>query len=176
MRTKNMIECAIFAALLCVFCIMTIPIGPVPVSMAYFAVMFTAVVLGARKGMVAVAVYILIGIAGLPVFSGFRSGLGVIAGPTGGYLWSYIIMALFIGAFTRKVSEKRFWAVVKIFCVCVVGIAIGYCFGTAQFMLAQRVGVIEAVTICVLPFVPFDIVKAAVAAYAGYEVRRRVKV
>lgn len=176
MKTKAMIECAVFAAVLCVFCVMTVPIGPVPISMAYFAVMFTAVVLGAKKGAAAVAVYILLGAAGLPVFSGFRSGFGVLLGPTGGYLWAYIIMALFIGAFTRRLPEKRLAAVVKIFCVCVIGIAVGYLAGTVQFMLVQRVGAAEAVTMCVLPFVPFDIAKAAAAAYAGYEIRRRVKV
>ena len=100
MKVKTMVICAIFAAILCVFSVLTIPIGPVPISMGILGVMLTAIILGPKKGTIAVIVYILLGAVGLPIFSGFKGGFQVLLGPTGGYIWSYIIVALFIGFLT----------------------------------------------------------------------------
>ena len=86
MKTKTIAVCAIFAAIMCVFSVITVPIGPVPVTLGFFGVMITSVILGARRGAVSVAVFILMGAVGLPVFSGFKGGFEVLLGPTGGCL------------------------------------------------------------------------------------------
>ena len=86
MKTKTIVICAIFAALMCVFSVITVPTGIIPVTLGTLGIMLTAVILGSKKGAVSVAVFILLGIVGLPVFSGFKGGIQVIFGPTGGYI------------------------------------------------------------------------------------------
>lgn len=88
MKTKSklssMLQCSLFAALLCVLSPLTIPVGAVPVSLGIFAVLLCSSVLGMRRSLVAVLVYIALGAVGLPVFAGWQGGFGVLAGPTGG--------------------------------------------------------------------------------------------
>lgn len=171
MKTKTMVLCAIFAAILCVFSVLTIPIGPVPISMGIFGVMLTAIILGPKRGTISVIVYILLGAVGLPIFSGFKGGFQVLFGPTGGYIWSYIIVALFIGLLTSAQLKNKWLTLIKIFIVCIAGIIICYAAGTVQFMLVQQTDLAKALTLCVIPFIPFDIIKALLAAYLGYTIR-----
>lgn len=171
MKTKDMIVCAIFAAILCVFSSMTIPIGAVPISMGVFGVVLTSCILDKKRSVIAVAVYILLGAAGMPVFSGFKGGLGVIAGPTGGYITSYILMALFIGYFTERLPSNKAASVAKMAAVSFGGIVICYFFGTLQFMFVAHKSFAQSLAICVYPFIPFDIVKSIVGAAVSYAVR-----
>lgn len=175
MKTKDMVLCAVFAAILCVLSVITVPIGPVPITLGYLGVMLTAVVLGPKKGVISVAVYIALGCIGLPVFSGFKGGFGVLLGPTGGYAWSYIIMAFVIGLMTKKLFQKKWLAAMQIFIACSVGGAISYAAGTAQFMAVMDTGLGEAMAMCVIPFIPFDIGKAVVTAIIGLTVCERTK-
>ncbi|MCI8405354.1 MAG: biotin transporter BioY [Clostridia bacterium] len=173
MKTKTMVICAVFAAVMCVFCVMTIPIGPVPISMATFIVTLTAIILGPKKGTVSVLIYILLGAVGLPVFSGFKGGIQILFGPTGGYIWSYIFMTLFIGALTQKYGTNKIITLIRIFIISLIGIIIiCYGIGTIQFMAVQKVDFAKAFAACAAPFIVFDIIKAAVASYLGYVVRK----
>lgn len=175
MKVKTMVICAIFAAILCVFSALTIPIGPVPISMGILGVMLTAIILGPKKGTIAVIVYILLGAVGLPIFSGFKGGFQVLLGPTGGYIWSYIIVALFIGFLTIRQQKNKWLTMLKIFIVCLIGIVICYAAGTVQFMFVQKADLAKALTLCVIPFIPFDILKALIASYLGYTVKTALK-
>ena len=107
MKTKDMVLTGVFAAVICVFAPFTIPIGAVPISLATFAVYLAAAVLGTKKGTLAVLIYILIGMAGVPVFSGFAGGIGKILGVTGGYIIGYIPCAFAIGVFTERFGGKN---------------------------------------------------------------------
>ena len=171
MKTKDLIICAVFAAVLCVFSVMTIPIGVIPISMGVFGVILTSCILGWKKGTISVIVYILLGAVGLPIFSGFKGGIAVLAGPTGGYIWSYTLMALFIGFFTAKLPRNKPLAVVKLSVISFIGVIICYLFGTLQFMLVAHKTFVQAVTVCVYPFIPFDIVKSVVGGGIAYAVR-----
>lgn len=175
MNTKTIVICAIFAAILCVFSVMTIPIGPVPISMGIFGVMLTAVMLGIKKGTISVVVYILLGAVGLPIFSGFKGGFQVLIGATGGYIWSYILVALLIGLITLKLPKNKWLAMLQILIACLLGIVVCYAAGTIQFMAVQDAELAYAVSVCVLPFIPFDIIKALVAAYLGYTISEALK-
>lgn len=167
-----MLICAIFSAILCVFSIITIPIGPVPITLATFGIMLCAVILGPKKGAVSVLVYILLGAVGLPVYSGFKGGFQVLFGLTGGYLWSYVFTALIIGIMTKHLPEKKLSSIAKIFAACVVGMTVCYTLGTAQFMLVQKSSdLMAALAVCVIPFIVFDLIKAAAASYIGFTVR-----
>ncbi len=175
MKTRDMVLCAVFAAVLCVCAVITIPIGPVPITLGTLGVMLAASALGAKKGTIAVIVYILLGAVGLPVFSGFKGGLQVIAGPTGGYITAYILTSLFIGIFTKKPEGKKLLAMGRTALCCFIGVIICYFFGTLQFMLVQKTGFAESLGLCVLPFIPFDALKAVLAGYLSYPLRRALR-
>lgn len=175
MKTKNLALCAVFAAIMAVLAVVTIPIGPVPVTLGVLGVMLTAVIIGPKKGTVSVLVYILIGAIGLPVFSGFKGGFGVLLGPTGGYIWSYILMALLIGALTVKLPENSKLAMLKIFAACILGVVVCYAAGTAQFMAVQKTTLAESLAMCVIPFIPFDVAKAVITAIGGFKLSRTLK-
>ncbi|HJC25529.1 MAG TPA: biotin transporter BioY [Candidatus Eisenbergiella merdavium] len=97
--TKTMIIIAMFAAVIAVLAQIAIPLpSGVPVTLQTFAVALTAVVLGARLGSLSTLIYILLGAAGAPVFTGFNGGLGAIVGKTGGFIWGFLFLAFFTGA------------------------------------------------------------------------------
>ena len=172
MKTKTIIVCALFAALMCVFSVMSVPIGPVPISMGLFGIMLAAGVLGLKRGTISVAVFILIGAAGIPVFTGFRGGVALLVGPTGGYIWSYVPMTALIGLLTLDPPRNKYRNMLRFFLAFLAGTVLCYAMGTAQFMYVQSVGLKAALAACVLPFIPFDILKAAAAAYLSYIIRR----
>ena len=92
-KTMQMAEMALMSAVLCVISPFTIPVpaSPVPLSLALFGVYLSAMLLGVKKGTLSVLIYLLLGSVGLPVFSGFSGGIGMLAGPTGGYLIGYLV-------------------------------------------------------------------------------------
>ena len=97
---------SLFTAIICVCSWLSIPMG-VPVSLQTFAVFTAAAVLGAKKSVISVVIYILLGLAGVPVFTGFRSGAAVVTGPTGGYLLGFVFAAIIIGTMTKKLPQKN---------------------------------------------------------------------
>lgn len=170
MKTKTMLSCALFAAFICVFSVVTIPVGTVPVTLSTFAVMLCALVLGVKRGTISILIYIFIGAIGIPVFSGCRGGLGILFGPTGGYIWSYAFMALIIGGFAKK-NRTIFKKIIA----CILGIIICYVFGTVQFVLVQKTDVLSAIVLCVVPFVVLDVLKAVAASYVSYKILKLLK-
>ena len=99
---KNMVLMALFIAVTCVLAPLSIPIGPVPISLTNFVIYFELYFLGWKRGLISYVVYLLLGMVGLPVFSGFAGGVGKLAGPTGGYLIGFILMTLVCGLFIEK--------------------------------------------------------------------------
>jgi biotin transport system substrate-specific component len=96
--------CALFAALtaICSQIMIPLPFTPVPINLAYLAVLVCGGALGPKKGAIAMTVYVLLGAIGVPVFHGLTGGLGVLAGPTGGYIIGYIPMALVMGLLAKR--------------------------------------------------------------------------
>lgn len=174
-KIYTMTECAIFAALLCIFSPITIPIGPIPVSMGIFAVMLTGIILGWKKGVLSVLVYLLIGLCGVPLFSGGKSGLAAFLGPTGGYIWSYIIMVMVIGFLSQKDYRNKLLSFLVPFAATILGVILCYVFGTIQFMYVADYSLAEALAVCVYPFIPLDLLKALCAVLLGISVRRGLK-
>ena len=97
MKVKDMTLTAVMAALVCIAGPLTVPAGPIPLSLATFAVYLAGAVLGKKRGTLSVALYLLIGIIGVPVFSGFSGGFQKLAGVTGGYLAGYLPCAFLSG-------------------------------------------------------------------------------
>jgi biotin transport system substrate-specific component len=173
--TKEMTLSAIFAAVIAVFSVITIPIGVVPVTLGVFGVLFVSVVLGGKASIVSVLVFILVGAVGLPVFSGLKGGAGVILGPTGGYITSYIFMALITGAVSQKLGKRcDALSFALRFAACIVSLLVCYLLGTLQFMLITSKSFNEALSLCVYPFVIFDIIKCTLAVLLGEQLRKRI--
>lgn len=160
-KTYSMIVIALFAALTAVFSQISIPIGPVPINLALFAVFTAGGLLGIGRAVMSQLIYLLVGMVGVPVFSGFRGGFAVLAGPTGGYIIGYIIAAFAIALMLKLLGKKIYTVVLSI----IVGIALCYAFGTAWFVVSTGTGILEALMICVVPFLVGDAAKTLAATF-----------
>ena len=174
-RVLFLVQSALLAAILCILSPLAIPIGPIPITLGVFAVMLTGVVLDWRRASVAVLVYLLLGLIGLPVFSGGNSGPGVIVGPTGGYLWAYLPMAALIAGVGGKPRDREFAEDMRVFAACLLSMVVLYVLGTFQFTLIAGSDWSHALAVCVYPFLALDIGKAACAALLGVRIRRRLR-
>lgn len=160
-KTYSMIITALFAALTAVFSQIAIPIGPVPVNLALLAVMTAGGLLGMGRAVMSQLIYLLVGAVGVPVFSGFRGGFAVLAGPTGGYIIGYIFAAFAIALLLKLFGKKIHTVVLSI----IAGIVLCYAFGTAWFVISTGTGILEALMVCVVPFLIGDAAKTIVAAF-----------
>ena len=158
LKIHDMVLCSLFAAVCCVLSTVTIPIGAVPVGFGILAVVFTAAVLGPVRGFISVAVYLMLGLF-LPLFSGGQNGFSAYPSHTGGYIWSYLLVALAVGALTRIKLKNKVLEAVMYSVFCFAGILICYVCGTAQFMLVTGYDLQSSLAACIYPFVLFDIAK-----------------
>lgn len=158
---------ALMTALMCILGPMSIPIGAVPISLTNFVIYLTIYLLGTKLGTISYCIYLLIGMAGLPVFSGYSGGLGKLAGPTGGYLVGFIFMAILSGIFIQKYHGKTLFSILGM----VLGTLVAYFFGTVWFILEAKCTILYALTVCVFPFLIGDAVKILVASKIGPLIR-----
>ena len=166
--TSALTAAAMMAAVLCVLGPLSVPVGPVPVAMANFGVSLAAWLLGPRYGALSVAAYLLLGAVGAPVFAGAGAGAAVLFGPTGGYLIGYLAQALIGGWAVERSGSRVLWSGLGL----AAGVAVSYAFGTAWFILQMGCTLPYALTVCVLPFIPFDAAKVALASVLGSILRR----
>ena len=133
--------------------------------MQTFAVFLSVGMLGGRNGTLAVLVYLLLGAAGLPVFSGFTGGIGHMLGPTGGYMVGFVFSALVMWLMERLMGRSRKTLVLSM----IAGILVCYAFGTAWFIIVYTrnsgsIGIMTALTWCVIPYIIPDALKIMFAA------------
>lgn len=168
-KLKDICICALFSALLCICSVVKIPIGTVPVTLATFGVMLLSLVLGSKKASLCIAVYILLGLFGLPVFSGGSASAFI--GPTGGYIWSYLFMPFIINFFVSK-SKKSYFAGSAAGC----GLALIFCYicGILQYAFCTSTNLLLAVPVCILPFLPADILKLVCALILSKRIKKAV--
>ncbi len=167
LNTATMTRVALMAAVTAVAAQITIPLpfSPVPFTMQVLAVLLSGMLLGARNGALSQIVYVLVGAVGAPVFAGFSGGLGVILGPTGGYLLSYPLAAALAGlAAGAAVRASRRRALVACFMWGCAGLAVIYAVGAAWLSAVAGLPPLAALAQGVLPFVPLDLVKTALSA------------
>ena len=163
----EMTKVALMTALLCVIAPHTIilPVSPVGITLGSFLVYLAGALLGPYLGSLSVLLYLLLGFAGLPVFSGYASGAAKLLGPTGGYLIGFIPCAFVIGMFMKK-YKKGIQGILMIVLGVVVGTLVLYTFGTIWFLVVYTKGITlkDALAKCVIPFLPLDTVKIIVSA------------
>ena len=165
---RSMMLVSLMTAICCILAPISIPIGPVPISLSVMAVLFCAYILEPWLGSLTVALYILIGLVGLPVFSGYAGGPAKLFGPTGGYILGYLPLVFITGLFVRKWKNTWFLQLLGMF----LGLALCYITGTTWFMLLTKMSLAEALALCVYPFIAFDLVKIVTAFFLGNTITR----
>ncbi len=170
MKTKDMTIVAVLAAFICVCAPWAIPVGPIPITLATFAVYVVSSTTNWKYGVFSVLLYVLIGAVGLPVFSGFGGGIGKITGVTGGFLIGYIPCSIVTGLVIDRFPHAK-WAYPA-------GMALGtvlcYAFGLAWFIFLTGNTLYSSFLVCVVPFLPGDAIKIAVASLAAYPLRKKL--
>ena len=178
LRTLDMAYIALFAVLMAVCAWITVPL-PKPLvqfTLQTFAMFMALTTLEGRRGLYAMVVYLLLGAVGVPVFSGFRGGLGVLLDTTGGYIIGFAAAALVYWLLTAKLGDSL---PVKI-AACVLGLAVCYAFGTAWFLVLYArttgpIGVTTALSWCVLPYIVPDLLKLALAVVLSGRIKKFLK-
>lgn len=172
--TKELVLTALFAAIIAICAWTSIPIGAVPITLHTFGVFCALNLLGGKNGTFSFIAYLLIGIVGLPVFSGFKSGIGVVLGPTGGYLIGYLLLCLIYWGGTAFISSKLTFRIILM----TIGLMVCYLFGTLWFVYIYSKGNItfySALKVCVIPFVPFDLIKLVLAVIITDRIKKSIK-
>lgn len=147
-RTKQMVLIALMTAVTCVLGPLSIPLpfSPVPISLTNFAIFLAIFVLGMKSGTISFIIYLLLGAVGVPVFSSFRGGFQVLAGPTGGYLIGFIFLALIMGFALEHFDRKLVPTIIGM----IIGMAVCYAFGTVwlanMLSLSFKEGLMMGVT------------------------------
>ena len=162
---------ALFTALISICSQIVIPLSVIPVNLALFAVYISGAVLGEYYGALSVITYILIGMAGLPVFAGFKGGIGIILGPTGGYIIGYIFTVFVSGLIIHADRDKIILYPLGMG----AGLIICYLFGTLWYSIAYGVSFISAVAVCVVPFLIGDILKIILASFLSFKLNGILK-
>lgn len=158
---------ALMAAVTCILAPLSIPIGPIPISLTNLVVYFTVYVIGLKAGTCSYCLYVLLGVVGLPVFSGYVGGPAKIAGPTGGYIVGFVLMALIGGYVIEKTNRNM----VLVIIAWIVGTMVDYALGTEWFAYVQHCTVGYALKVCVYPFIVFDLIKIVAATFLAKAVR-----
>lgn len=169
------VQIALIGVMTAVTCILgplsiPLPVSPVPISFTNLAVYITLYVLGVKTGTISYLVYLLIGLVGAPVFSGFTGGPAKLAGPTGGYLIGFIFMALIAGFFIDKFPKKYLIHILGM----VIGTAVCYLFGTVWLCFQMKLTFIQGLWAGVIPYLPGDAAKIIIAVILGPVLRKAV--
>ncbi|MEN6420601.1 MAG: biotin transporter BioY [Smithella sp.] len=170
---KGLVYAALFGSLTAAGAFIVVPLPPVPMTAQTFFLNVAAILLGGPLAAVSQCIYVMLGVVGIPVFAGGKAGLGVLFGPTGGYLLGFIIAAFAIGLVNRmKKSAGFFWYIFSMF----IGMLIIYLLGSLQLSLVAKMSLKKAFAVGVLPFIPGDIIKILLAAIVSSRFKGRVKV
>ena len=173
-KTYDIVYIAVFAVIMAICSWISIP-TTVPFTLQTFGVFIAVGILGGKRGTLAVLIYIILGAIGVPVFSGFTGGVGILVGTTGGYIIGFLFSALVMWLM-EKIPGKR--SVIQVISM-IVGLIVCYAFGTAWFMIVYSrangaVGLAAVLGWCVIPFIIPDLVKIALAFVLSRRVRKLV--
>jgi biotin transport system substrate-specific component len=165
LNVAMMTRVALMAAVTAIAAQITVPIEPVPFTFQVLAVILSGLLLGPRYGALAQAIYVLVGAVGVPVFAGFRGGLGIVFGDTGGYLLAYPLAAAVAGLAAPAVAndQRRRALLAALLCGC-AALAVIYAIGATWLSVIAGLSPAAALATGVLPFVVFDLIKVVVAA------------
>lgn len=172
MNIKKIVLVGMFAALLAIISPFQIivPFSPVPITLQVVGVTLAASILGSKLGSLSVIIYTILGVVGLPVFAGFKSGLPTLVGPTGGYIIGFIVSAYIIGKLVELKAEISFPYMLM---VNILGILVGvYLIGTIQLSFVYTHSITKALAAGVIPYIIPEIIKLIFSSILIVQVRR----
>ena len=171
LKTRHMILSGLFAAITALLAQISIPLpfSPVPITGQTFAVFLTGAVLGGRWGALSMLLYIFLGAIGLPVFHNAQGGLHIVLGPTGGYLWGFVLGSYLMGKITEKWSS--YLAIVLGMFLCMAAYLL---LGTIQLSFIAGLDLRQGLLLGAVPFLPLDIVKIFAAGALSFSIRQRL--
>lgn len=170
-KAQTLTFIALSTAITCILGPLSIPIGPVPISLTILAIFISVYAIGLKRGMVSLLLYMLIGFVGIPVFSNFKGGFNVLIGPTGGYIVGFVFVVLCTGFAIDHYEDKVYMHIIGM----AVGTILCYILGTSWLAYQGNMTFWEALLAGVIPFVWADAIKIAVAAIAGPRLRKALK-
>lgn len=182
--TYDLILSALGAALIAVGAMISLTVMAVPFTLQTLMIFAVLMTIGGKRGLISIVCYILLGAVGIPVFAGFKGGLAVLLGPTGGFILGFIVMGIVYLLLAEKVfdaeEKTRGKRIALKAAACVLSLVVLYAFGTVWFMVVYAspsgpVGVWGALTMCVIPFIIPDLVKLGAAVAVSEACRRVIK-
>jgi biotin transport system substrate-specific component len=165
---RSLVYAAMFAALTGVGAFFSIPLYPVPITLQNLFTTLSGLLLGAYAGALSQIAYILVGLSGLPVFSGGKAGLGVLLGPTGGYLIGFVLGAFTMGKLAAMRKKPAVWWLLF---SALAGHVVIYGAGTTWLSLVAHISLKKALAVGLLPFIPGDTLKCVAAALIARKIR-----
>ena len=172
MKTTDLTRIALMTAVLCILAPISIPVpvSSIAMSLATFAIYLMAYILKPRQSLAAIGLYLLLGAAGLPVFSGYMAGISRFAAPGGGYLMGYLFLAGISSLFIHRSTKIP---------VQMTGILLGtlamYSIGTYWLAVSTGISFLDALPAGMLTFLPFDLFKIILATYIGRKIQLHIK-
>lgn len=173
LSTKDITQIGMFTALTAIGAFISIPVGPVPITLQSFFVLLSGIFLGSRKAMYSQISYLLLGLAGLPIFANFTGGLQAIFKPSFGFLIGYVIVAYLVGKITESKSNTIKNLSISMFLGTAVLYMIGipYMYYILNIMLDKSFSIIQILKMGMFMFIPGDTIKAIFAIYIGKKIK-----
>jgi biotin transport system substrate-specific component len=169
---KGMVYASLFGAATAAAAYLSVPMFPVPFTLQTLVLLLSAAFLGARLGALSQVIYLLLGIMGLPVFAGGKAGLGVVMGPSGGYLLGFIPAAVVVGLLLSARENPGFgWHALSM----AAGTLVVYVLGVLQLSVVAHLSAEKAIAAGALPFLPGDALKIVAAAVLSGRLKRAVR-
>ena len=169
---RGMIYASLFGAVTAAGAYLIIPFPLVPITLQTLFLNLAAALLGGRLGELSQVIYIILGIIGLPVFAGGKGGIGVLIGPTGGYLIGFVVASYVIG---RLIEMKERAGFIWMACSMCVGLVVIYLLGVTQLSIVAKLTLKKAITVGVLPFLIGDALKIILATLIAVKIRDKIK-
>ncbi|MBQ9020511.1 MAG: biotin transporter BioY [Eggerthellaceae bacterium] len=174
-RTQSVVFCGLSIALLTVSAWISIPFGPIPFTLQTFVLIFILLTLQAKEALASIGIYLVMGAAGLPVFSAMRGGIGVLAGPTGGFIWGFLLGAAVALVYLRVApGSPKERPLAHDAVAAVLFLLVCYACGWVQLMLVANMGPAAAFLAAIAPFIIIDALKLAAAIAVARAVRAAI--
>lgn len=170
LSSRELVLAGLFAAVISILAQFTIPLGPIPLTLQTFAVGFVVTILGKKTGTISVAIYLLMGMIGLPVLAGGAAGIASYFGPTGGFLIGFLFQAYVTGLIIEKTRFNYFWSIFAN----IVGAFITLIFGSLWLKFSGSLPWNAAFSAGMIPFILPGVIKALAAGYLGVLLGKRL--
>jgi biotin transport system substrate-specific component len=173
---RDITQIGIFTALTAVGAFISIPIGPVPITLQSFFVLLSGIILGSKKAMFSQITYLLLGLIGFPIFSGFSGGLQHIFKPSFGFIIGYVAAAYVTGKLTgKKTALQYLWAAVLTGTLIIYTFGLPYMYYILNIMLNSNLSIVKILQLGMFAFIPGDMLKAVIIVFFAQKISPLLK-